>query len=86
MFPSYDFLSLEVLGLTTFGLGFTLSWGKGVFKGQADRAADKLLLSLAPEALVAECPLAWRQGGKGRWRHQGQGRWLGLRPASPAIS
>lgn len=36
MFPRYDFLSREVLGLTTFELGFTLSWGKKVFEGQAD--------------------------------------------------
>lgn len=54
MFPRYDFLSREVLGLTTFGLGFTLSWGKKVFEGQADGAADKLVCGLAPEALAAE--------------------------------
>lgn len=30
MFPIYDFLFLEVLGLTTFGLGFRVYWEKRV--------------------------------------------------------
>lgn len=51
MLSIYDFLFLEVLGLTTFGVGFKVCWEKRVKSRQTDRGADKFILGLTSEAL-----------------------------------